>query len=311
MIPDEECEEMTIEIHKKDNIVICKGCGEKKRNNTIMKHLKHPQVSCIQSYTQMDLMQLKSNSKLCQNEQISEYKRTEIIKKNLETQIQKLVTTFDYFILNLEKMYDALMIYLCHMSWQRKRWIGLWADNLNEAKLKFLNADDVTEDIAVLKTILEAEISETYYHLKTEIDTEIGPYITHDGSENAYLGHTFDEYSEDYIHLDYCIVYNIMDNTIEQKRSTHSIQYEAMSLLHYMEWRLQNSLELIVEKIKSMAHGITEQMPNSNKDIFNWFLKTLKETILEPYETLAKGDIHIRKPPHLVGILGIDFNDFL
>ena len=282
MIPDEECEEMTIEIHKKANIVLCKGCDSNERNNTILKHLKHPSVNCIQSYSQIEIMQLESNSKLCHNEQISEYKRAKNITRSLDEEIQKM---FHSCGANLETVYDELMKYLCHTSRLRKKWIGLWSEKLNEANCKFSNVKDVTEDIAMLKTKLDAEIMETYNHLRTEIDMEIGPYITHDGSENSYLNH---KDGEDHDEKEY-IIYIIMDNTIQQKRSKLSIQYEAKSLLHYMKWRLQNSLDLIVEETKSMALGITRQLSSCNKDFFKWFLKTLKQPVLEPYEILTKG----------------------
>ena len=78
--------------------------------------------------------------------------------------------------------------------------------NLNEVKCKFSNVKDVTEDIAMLKTKLDAEIMETYNHLRTEIDMEMGPYITHDGSENAYLNHKDGEHHEDHEEKDILLI---------------------------------------------------------------------------------------------------------
>ena len=60
----------------------------------------------------MEIMQLESSSKLCKNEQISEYKKEKDIKRTLGDEIKKMVRGYGA---NEEKVYDELMKYLCHL----------------------------------------------------------------------------------------------------------------------------------------------------------------------------------------------------
>ena len=256
----------------------CRGCKKWFKSNTILKHLKSPKVLCISEYHSYEIEELEDMSKLRKAMASSIWKRNakkndpdhyRRIKQDLTIRRKINLSIKECNVRNVKK---ALMD---KIAFERNEMLSIWNEYLfNETPSVFMF------HIAQWRKEIVSEINETYRHLKEEIADTTGhycylgkPYMA--SNFNSYYNHKYVVDKKNALVLiskaSECIV---NDKVIFISKGTKytilksSIAQEMESLLHYIEWRLENSYALIVWKTIKFADEINKKMAEENFEYY-------------------------------------------
>ena len=244
------------------DIVVCKGCpnNQKKFNQrTILKHLKHSaNISCLKLYSKDEISEIENISKLRKQKIISQwtqeqhpnymkssYKMLKINKmlikaiSNLSFGNPSYGTVTTYLPMKKLVRLQELFERKCWHSKENRR-VEMEKDieKLEEIASHFSNSDDVKGNILEWKETIESEILETYEHLKTEI------------------GRKYDYYYKPKV--------TINDLFAKERKSEESFEWDAVELLHYIEYIHENSYAMIHEQTNLIANNIKLQMDDDS-----------------------------------------------
>ena len=258
----------------------CRGCKKWFKSNTILKHLKSPKVLCISEYHSYEIEELEDMSKMRKAMANSIWKRNS--KKNDPDHYRRIKQ--DLTIrrkinrsikeCNVRNVKKALMD---KIAFERNEMLSIWNEYLfNETPSVFMH------HIAQWRKEIVSEINETYRHLKEEIADTTGHYCylgkpRMASDFNSYYNHSSVVYEKNAMVLiskaSECIV---NDKVIFISKGTKytilksSIAQEMESLLHYIEWRLENSYALIVWKTIKFAEEINKKMA---EEYFEYYIE--------------------------------------
>ena len=276
--------------------IVCKGCDEEFKSNTILKHLNHPAVDCKNDYSSSEIKRIQKNS--CIRHQIqnkywmqryredfpTHYKKQiekHSIKRKVKIAIDKVTDWYgpsyiqsrSHFRKKLSKVKKGLKE---KVLYERNERLKIWNEDLfYGTHYSYIHDWEMK---------IKKEIMETYNHLIDEIDTTINRYIADpkDRPANSYLNHT------SYVIFQDSIIFYSKDN--EYRIFKSSIQKDMKSLEHYIQWRLENSLEYIIERTVNLADTIKEEMTDGR--FFNYMTIKRLERLNEPqkYNMLEQDD---------------------
>ena len=148
-------------------------------------------------------------------------------------------------------------------------------------------------DVSDWKNEIKEELEETFQHLQNEVHTTIYHYTANpkDRPRNSYLNHDSFEVFQD-------TVLFISGQSIKYRIFKQKIKRDMESLRHYVNFRLENSLELIIAKTVQLANNIKISL--SVEDFPSYALINSKERKTEPQEYIPLD--------HLNEIIGFDIN---
>ena len=260
--------------------IVCKGCSEIFKNNSILKHIFNQYVYCIDKYTDTEIELLERNSKehynhkkiIAQRERRKNNNRQfEAISRRLKKSIARLTDWSGIY--NTEKEYK-LSKKLSEVKWAMKQKVSYMTKQRCEVWGGHL-FDGI--DVENWKKDIEDEIYETKNFLNHEIDSSINHYT------KSYLNHTSFEIQYD------SVIY--VSNKRKYRILKRSIQRDIKELLHYIEWRLRNSYEYILCNTVILADNIKE---NLGKEIPSYSAIKLKErnhVEQQPFKTLKENSL--------------------
>ena len=258
----------------------CRTCKKWFKSNTILKHLKSPKVLCISEYHSFEIEELEDMSKMRKDMTKSIWMRNS--KKNNPDHYRRIKQ--DLTIrrkinqsikeCNVRNVKKALMD---KIAFECKEMKSIWNEYLfNETPSVFMH------HIAQWRKEIVSEINETYMHLKEEIADTTGHYCylgkpSMASDFNSYYNHSYVVDEKNALVLiskaSECIV---NDKVIFISKGTKytilksSIAQEMESLLHYIEWRLENSYALIVWKTIKFAEEINKKMA---EEYFEYYIE--------------------------------------
>ena len=258
----------------------CRGCKKLFKSNTILKHLKSPKVLCISEYHSFEIEELEDMSKMrkamtksiwmrnSKKNNPDHYRRIEqdlTIRRKINQSIKEC---------NVRNVKKALMH---KIAFESNEMLSIWDEYLfNETPSVFMH------HIAQWRKEIVSEINETYMHLKEEIADTTGHYCylgkpSMASDFNSYYNHSYVVDEKNALVLiskaSECIV---NDKVICISKGTKytilksSIAQEMESLLHYIEWRLENSYALIVWKTIKFAEEINKKMA---EEYFEYYIE--------------------------------------
>ena len=258
----------------------CRGCKKWFKSNTILKHLKSPKVLCISEYHSFEIEELEDMSKMrkamtksiwmrnSKKNNPDHYRRIEqdlTIRRKINQSIKEC---------NVRNVKKALMH---KIAFESNEMLSIWDEYLfNETPSVFMH------HIAQWRKEIVSEINETYMHLKEEIADTTGHYCylgkpSMASDFNSYYNHSYVVDEKNALVLiskaSECIV---NDKVICISKGTKytilksSIAQEMESLLHYIEWRLENSYALIVWKTIKFAEEINKKMA---EEYFEYYIE--------------------------------------
>ena len=258
----------------------CRGCKKWFKSNTILKHLKSPKVLCISEYHSYEIEELEDMSKLrkamansiwIRNSKKNNPDHYRRIKQDLTIRRKINQSIKECNVRNVKK---ALMD---KIAFERNEMLSIWNEYLfNETPSVFML------HIAQWRKEIVSEINETYRHLKEEIADTTGHYCylgkpSMASDFNSYYNHSYVVDEKNALVLiskaSECIV---NDKVICISKGTKytilksSIAQEMESLLHYIEWRLENSYALIVWKTIKFAEEINKKMA---EEYFEYYIE--------------------------------------
>ena len=258
----------------------CRGCKKWFKSNTILKHLKSPKVLCISEYHSFEIEELEDMSKMrkamtksiwIRNSKKNNPDHYRRIKQDLTIRRKINLSIKECNVRNVKK---ALMD---KIAFERNEMLSIWNEYLfNETPSVFML------HIAQWRKEIVSEINETYRHLKEEIADTTGHYCylgkpRMASDFNSYYNHSCVVHEKNAMVLiskaSECIV---NDKVIFISKGTKytilksSIAQEMESLLHYIEWRLENSYALIVWKTIKFAEEINKKMA---EEYFEYYIE--------------------------------------
>ena len=256
----------------------CRGCKKLFKSNTILKHLKSPKVLCISEYHSFEIEELEDMSKMrkamtksiwMRNSKKNNPDHYRRIKQDLTIRRKINQSIKECNVRNVKK---ALMH---KIGFESDEMLSIWDEYLfNETPSVFMH------HIAQWRKEIVSEINETYMHLKEEIADTTGHYCylgkpSMASDFNSYYNHSYVVDEKNALVLiskaSECIV---NDKVICISKGTKytilksSIAQEMESLLHYIEWRLENSYALIVWKTIKFADEINKKMAEENFEYY-------------------------------------------
>ena len=256
----------------------CRGCKKWFKSNTILKHLKSPKVLCISEYHSFEIEELEDMSKMrkamansiwIRNSKKNNPDHYRRIKQDLTIRRKINRSIKECNVRNVKK---ALMD---KIAFESNEMLSIWNEYLfNETPSVFMF------HIAQWRKEIVSEINETYRHLKEEIADTTGHYCylgkpRMASDFNSYYNHSCVVHEKNAMVLiskaSECIV---NDKVIFIAKGTKytilksSIAQEMESLLHYIEWRLENSYALIVWKTIKFADEINKKMAEENFEYY-------------------------------------------
>ena len=258
----------------------CRGCKKWFKSNTILKHLKSPKVLCISEYHSFEIEELEDMSKMrkamtksiwMRNSKKNNPDHYRRIKQDLTIRRKINQSIKECNVRNVKK---ALMH---KIAFESDEMLSIWDEYLfNETPSVFMF------HIAQWRKEIVSEINETYRHLKEEIADTTGHYCylgkpRMASDFNSYYNHSYVVDEKNALVLiskaSECIV---NDKVIFISKGTKytilksSIAQEMESLLHYIEWRLENSYALIVWKTIKFAEEINKKMA---EEYFEYYIE--------------------------------------
>ena len=258
----------------------CRGCKKWFKSNTILKHLKSPKVLCISEYHSFEIEELEDMSKMrkamtksiwIRNSKKNNPDHYRRIKQDLTIRRKINRSIKECNVRNVKK---ALMH---KIGFESDEMLSIWDEYLfNETPSVFMF------HIAQWRKEIVSEINETYRHLKEEIADTTGHYCylgkpSMASDFNSYYNHKYVVDKKNALVLiskaSECIV---NDKVIFISKGTKytilksSIAQEMESLLHYIEWRLENSYALIVWKTIKFAEEINKKMA---EEYFEYYIE--------------------------------------
>ena len=258
----------------------CRTCKKWFKSNTILKHLKSPKVLCISEYHSFEIEELEDMSKMrkamtksiwMRNSKKNNPDHYRRIKQDLTIRRKINRSIKECNVRNVKK---ALMD---KIAFERNEMLSIWNEYLfNETPSVFMH------HIAQWRKEIVSEINETYRHLKEEIADTTGHYCylgkpSMASDFNSYYNHKYVVDKKNALVLiskaSECIV---NDKVIFISKGTKytilksSIAQEMESLLHYIEWRLENSYALIVWKTIKFAEEINKKMA---EEYFEYYIE--------------------------------------
>ena len=258
----------------------CRGCKKWFKSNTILKHLKSPKVLCISEYHSFEIEELEDMSKMrkamtksiwMRNSKKNNPDHYRRIKQDLTIRRKINRSIKECNVRNVKK---ALMH---KIGFESDEMLSIWDEYLfNETPSVFMF------HIAQWRKEIVSEINETYMHLKEEIADTTGHYCnlgkpSMASDFNSYYNHKYVVDKKNALVLiskaSECIV---NDKVICISKGTKytilksSIAQEMESLLHYIEWRLENSYALIVWKTIKFAEEINKKMA---EEYFEYYIE--------------------------------------
>ena len=258
----------------------CRGCKKLFKSNTILKHLKSPKVLCISEYHSYEIEELEDMSKMrkamtksiwMRNSKKNNPDHYRRIKQDLTIRRKINRSIKECNVRNVKK---ALMH---KIAFESDEMLSIWDEYLfNETPSVFMH------HIAQWRKEIVSEINETYMHLKEEIADTTGHYCylgkpSMASDFNSYYNHSYVVDEKNALVLiskaSECIV---NDKVILIAKGTKytilksSIAQEMESLLHYIEWRLENSYALIVWKTIKFAEEINKKMA---EEYFEYYIE--------------------------------------
>ena len=258
----------------------CRGCKKWFKSNTILKHLKSPKVLCISEYHSFEIEELEDMSKMrkamtksiwMRNSKKNNPDHYRRIKQDLTIRRKINQSIKECNVRNVKK---ALMH---KIAFESDEMLSIWDEYLfNETPSVFMF------HIAQWRKEIVSEINETYRHLKEEIADTTGHYCylgkpRMASDFNSYYNHKYVVDKKNALVLiskaSECIV---NDKVICISKGTKytilksSIAQEMESLLHYIEWRLENSYALIVWKTIKFAEEINKKMA---EEYFEYYIE--------------------------------------
>ena len=258
----------------------CRGCKKWFKSNTILKHLKSPKVLCISEYHSFEIEELEDMSKMrkamansiwIRNSKKNNPDHYRRIKQDLTIRRKINQSIKECNVRNVKK---ALMH---KIAFESNEMLSIWNEYLfNETPSVFMH------HIAQWRKEIVSEINETYMHLKEEIADTTGHYCylgkpSMASDFNSYYNHSYVVDEKNALVLiskaSECIV---NDKVICISKGTKytilksSIAQEMESLLHYIEWRLENSYALIVWKTIKFAEEINKKMA---EEYFEYYIE--------------------------------------
>ena len=236
--------------------VICKGCpNNKKRFNqrTILKHLKHSaNNSCLELYSNDEISEMENISKLRQRDDIINWKNEQdpvIVKryfkrKKLNKMLYKAISNLHSWKRETgRKLYRVQELFeeICwHVKEDRRVQMEIDIEKLEYIASHFSNYEDVKENILEWKEVIESEILESFEHLKTEIRRKYDYYFKIKNFAPRLLAKG-------------------------ESKSSQSFEWDAVELLHYIEFMHENSYAMIHEQTNLIAKHIKSQMNDLTK----------------------------------------------
>ena len=258
----------------------CRTCKKWFKSNTILKHLKSPKVLCISEYHSFEIEELEDMSKMrkamtksiwMRNSKKNNPDHYRRIKQDLTIRRKINQSIKECNVRNVKK---ALMH---KIAFESNEMLSIWDEYLfNETPSVFMH------HIAQWRKEIVSEINETYMHLKEEIADTTGHYCylgkpSMASDFNSYYNHSYVVDEKNALVLiskaSECIV---NDKVICISKGTKytilksSIAQEMESLLHYIEWRLENSYALIVWKTIKFAEEINKKMA---EEYFEYYIE--------------------------------------
>ena len=154
------------------------------------------------------------------------------------------------------------------IDFERDRMLEFWQEHIFDGTpVTFLN--DITQ---WMKEIV-AEINETFHHLKEEINETVGQYFQ---SDRSFLNHDsmtilknaviYSTKASECIENDQVI---LISKGTKYKIPKKTISQEMKSLLHYIEWRHENSYAMVVCKTNKIADDIKRIMDKKDFSYYN------------------------------------------
>ena len=231
--------------------IICKGkqCGRKFKSFTILKHLNHPSVTCKKDYDHSEIMELENDSKLRLQTKMHNWKEIKrpIMKNNIEIEEninngfweEKFkIKRYDTKMLDhLIEVQSLLKSKCMNEACAREDQLLYAMNKLVKTSSYFSNDQDVKENIDEWYEEIMAEIKDTFEHLDKEINRKFDFYLATPAWRNW--------------------------DRINPRPSFATLQYNAKELLHYINWRHENSNLMVCEMISLIAKNIQNQIINS------------------------------------------------
>ena len=262
-----------------DNVV-CKGCPHnphKFYQNTILKHLKHPSnIHCLKKYRKEEIAEIEKISKLRRKKNEINWKKNQYIQYNKRSsEISNLNMMLKKAISNLSSHYHNPKT--CDYKWRKKlariqvllekkcwylkeyRRIQMEQDleKLENVASHFSNYDDVKTNILEWKEDIESEILQTWQTLYKEIGRKYDYYL----SDSCILQRDCNLYDRD---------------ELAERKTRKSYEWDALELVHYIDFMHKNSYAMIHELTNLLAKNIKSQM---------------NDITLFPYEVIKKFQI--------------------
>ena len=283
----------------------CKGCFKWFKNNSILKHLKSPKVDCMNKYHSYEIQEMENISKLrrAMTDSIWHLQKRKndpdyhrrinydyTIRRNIDLCIYKITRKRKqetYLFRNL--MRNLQKAFMAKIDFERTEMLSLWN------KYLFNQTPSISmPHIAQWRKEIVSEINETYGHLKKEIEDTVEQYHLRqkplmEEDLNSYYNHESMVIEKNAVVLISKASEYINKNKVvlisEGSKYTilkSSISNEMKSLLHYIEWRLENSYAMIVWKTIKLAEDINRKM---SEEYFQYYteIKTKKKK----YDSLA------------------------
>ena len=289
--------------------ITCK-CSKVFNINVILKHLNHPKVQCAKFFTPHEMEMLEEEAKKrTDKEKKRRWRNSEkfkikemidTINQNLDKNVRQMLPYPE--VSTLEYCRNSMINLVRNHEKQRILELNTWFDELWETRINFDNVDDVTVDIWNWKNDVKFEIVDTCKYLFDEIFHEIRPYIVSRtnssllGTDIAYFKHIIAErpnISKDYIGPRGCGQgrsggIRFVTQTMYADRSGRTLHYEIKSLLTYVDWRLQNLYNCIIQKTVIFVKHLENQRKKHGliplfKDI---------EKLLSPPKNKSSNDKH-------------------
>ena len=254
----------------------CRGCLKCFKNNSILKHLKSQKVQCINEYHSYEIQELENMSKLrkamaqsiwhCKKRKndpdyYQRINRDYTIRRKLDQSIYNITRKSKqplHLSTNVKKAFMA------KIAFEKTEMLSMWNEYLfNETPSVFML------HIAQWRREIFSEINDTYMHLKKEIEetvhlrgkprmeTDLFSYYNHSSMVVEKNAVVLISKASEYIDNGKVVLiskgtkYTILKSYIAQ---------EMKSLLHYIEWRLENSYAMIVWKTINFAEDINRKM---------------------------------------------------
>lgn len=243
------------------------------KTNTILKHLSHSK-DCKAYYSELELKDLEHKSEKYSKEKKSKLQsniyywhdqRLRQIDKKIDSAIKAIGIRetdeegwksykkcnrriFLKFKAKISKVKTTLKEKCTHMKTERMNYWDTWLFDEITEYLPLSYKTDLEERISDWRAEITEEIKSTYKHLNNEIRDTVDPYWNDVGGVMSI------QYDKDEIH------FSKWQEQLHYLKSRRTLRIDFAELWNYIDFRHNNSYELILEKTMSLANEIKSKM---------------------------------------------------